>query len=82
MEHFLTEAETTDLITAANNLLGKNHKVHIYLEYNSVCPIVGIGTSPPLRPQASECALPRNRGWGEIFKKQSVATFSPAIKIL
>ncbi len=26
-----------------------HHKVHIYLEYHSVCPLVGIGTlSPPL----------------------------------
>jgi hypothetical protein len=25
----------------------KNQKVHIYLEYHSVCPLVGIGTHPP-----------------------------------
>jgi hypothetical protein len=24
---------------------GENHKVHIYSEYQSVCPIVGIGTN-------------------------------------
>jgi hypothetical protein len=24
-----------------------HHKVHIYLEYHSVCPLVGIGTPPP-----------------------------------
>ena len=24
------------------------HKVHIYLEYHSVCPLVGIGTPHPL----------------------------------
>jgi hypothetical protein len=28
VEHFLTEAETTELITAANNLLGKKHLLH------------------------------------------------------
>ncbi len=50
------------------------HKVHIYLEYHSVCPLVGIGTPTP--SPASECASPRNqrgvgvhtslrvRGWG------------------
>ncbi len=53
------------------------HKVHIYKEYHSVCPLVGIGTLPsPLSPLASECAPPpgtkggggtlalRERGWG------------------
>jgi hypothetical protein len=30
------------------------HKVHIYLEYHSVCPLVRIGTRPPTPlPQAS-----------------------------
>jgi hypothetical protein len=29
------------------------HKVHIYLEYRSVCPLVGIGTLRPPLPQAS-----------------------------
>ncbi len=26
---------------------GVDHKVHIYTEYHSVCPLVGIGTLPP-----------------------------------
>jgi hypothetical protein len=26
---------------------GRDHKVHIYLEYHSVCPLVGIGTPTP-----------------------------------
>jgi hypothetical protein len=30
-----------------------HHKVRIYKEYNSVCPLVGIGSSPTPRPQAS-----------------------------
>ncbi len=33
------------------------HKVHIYMEYHSVCPLVGIGTLPTLLCQ-------RVRGWG------------------
>jgi hypothetical protein len=32
---------------------GVNHKVHICLEYYSVCPFVGIGT--PILSPASEC---------------------------
>jgi hypothetical protein len=32
-----------------------DHKVHVYLEYHSLCPLVGIGTPSP----ASECASPR-----------------------
>jgi hypothetical protein len=27
---------------------GTNHKVLIYIEHHSVCPLVGIGTPPPL----------------------------------
>jgi hypothetical protein len=51
------------------------HKLRIFTEYHSVCPLVGIGTLPP--PYlASECAPPpgtkewgghtrlRVRGWG------------------
>ncbi len=49
------------------------HKVHIYLEYHSVCPLVRIGTPTPSPP--SECAPPpgtkgrernclRGREWG------------------
>jgi hypothetical protein len=41
------------------------HKVHIFLEYRSVCPLVGIGTAPPLLPQASVYPPPPpNRGGG------------------
>jgi hypothetical protein len=36
-----------------------DHKVHIYQEYNSVCPLVGIGTPPPPLPQASVYPPPR-----------------------
>jgi hypothetical protein len=40
------------------------HKVHIYLEYPSVCPLVGIGTAPPPLPQAS--AVYPQRGGGTL----------------
>ncbi len=36
---------------------GLYHKVHIYLEYHSVCSLVGIRTSQPSSP-ARECSLP------------------------
>jgi hypothetical protein len=42
-----------------------SRKVHIYLEYHSVCPLVRIGTPPHPHPLAS--VSPRNqgvRGWG------------------
>jgi hypothetical protein len=40
-----------------------NHKVHIYLEYHSVCPLVQIGT-PTISPEI-DCVSPRNpRGGG------------------
>jgi hypothetical protein len=32
---------------------GPNHKVLIYIEHHSVCPLVGIGTPPTPLPQAS-----------------------------
>jgi hypothetical protein len=38
--------------------VGRGHKVHIYKEYHSVCPLVGIGTLPPTPSLASECAPP------------------------
>ncbi len=35
---------------------GVNHKVHIYVEYHSVCPIVDTGNpSPPTSSPTSEC---------------------------
>jgi hypothetical protein len=48
------------------------HKIHIYLEYLSVCPLVGMG--PPTPSPAIECVIPhvtnlgihtrlRARGW-------------------
>ncbi len=40
------------------------HKVNIYLEYHSVCPLVRIGTTPPPLSQAS-VSSPWNKGRGE-----------------
>jgi hypothetical protein len=39
-----------------------NHKVHIYAEYHSVCPLVSIGTLPPPLPPASVPLPPEE--WG------------------
>ncbi len=54
-------------------MYGINHKVQLYTEYHSVCPLAGIGTLPaPLSP--ASVRLPsepkgghtrqRVRGWG------------------
>ncbi len=44
-----------------DHLLGSHHKIHIYLEYNSVCPLVRSGTSPPPSPQARKSPPPQNQ---------------------
>ena len=51
------------------------HKVHIYKEYHSVCPLVGTGTLPPPlspasvplppEPKGGEAYSPAGRGLGE-----------------
>jgi hypothetical protein len=38
------------------------HKVHTYTEYHSVCPLVGIGTLPPLFSPASVLLPPEPKG--------------------
>jgi hypothetical protein len=43
---------------------GHKHKVHIYLEYHSVCSLVRIGTTPTPSP-AGECAPHRNQKGGD-----------------
>ncbi len=48
--HKYLDANTEQLLRFS--YLGDKHKVHIYLEYHSVCPLVQIGTPPP---PASEC---------------------------
>ncbi len=40
--------------------MGDAHKVLLYLEYHSVCPIVRIGTPPPKIPHLS-VSFPRNQ---------------------
>jgi hypothetical protein len=62
-------------ITPLRSMDGTNHKVHIYKEYHSVCPLVGIGTfPPPLSPASVPLPPPppppprnqRERGGGQI----------------
>ncbi len=38
------------------------HKVHIYIEYHSVCPLVGIGTPPPPEPKGGGTHSPSGEG--------------------
>ncbi len=68
-------------------------KVHIYLEYHNVCPLVRIGTPPPPPlPQAS-VSLPQNQrggedtlacGWGgggsQLGRLYSVYSVTPKIR--
>jgi hypothetical protein len=41
-----------------------HHKVHTYIEYHSVCPLVGIGTLPPPLSPASVPLPPEPKGGG------------------
>jgi hypothetical protein len=43
------------------------HKVHIYKEYHSKCPLVGIGTLPPPLSPASVPLPPETKGRGVTF---------------
>jgi hypothetical protein len=53
------------LSTCPVQLLRDNHRVHIYLEYHNVCPLVQIGNPHPLSRIASECVPPPEpRGGG------------------
>ncbi len=44
--------------------LYNNHKVLIYIEHHSLCPLVRIGTPPPLQPQVSVPSPPGPKGGG------------------
>ncbi len=44
--------------------IGSQHKVHICLEYHSVCPLVRIVPPPPTASPAGECFLPGTKGGG------------------
>ncbi len=44
-----------------DSFMSFGHKVHICIEYHSVCPLVRIGTSPPPLPQASVSPLESKR---------------------
>ncbi len=39
--------------------------LYMYIEHHSVCPLVGIGTTPPLLPQASVPSPPDQRVGGQ-----------------
>ncbi len=47
-------------------LLQLHHKVHIYKEYHSGCPLVGTGTIPTPHPQASVPLPPEPVGGGTL----------------
>jgi hypothetical protein len=47
----------------------KRRRIILYIEYQSVCPFVRIGSNPPPLPE-SDCALPpgtKGGGGGETF---------------
>ncbi len=53
-----------EIVIIAVAYKAKGNKVRIYKEYHSVCPLVGIGTLPPLSRQLV-CLSPRyKRGGG------------------
>jgi hypothetical protein len=69
----MAESEKNDFLIDGfpRNEVGTAHKVLLYIEYQSVCPRVGIGTPHPLSPSpTNECAPPphpRNqRGGGTL----------------
>ncbi len=45
-------------------MINLSHKVHVYLEYHSVCPLVGIGTPHPLSCKQVCPHPPGNKGGG------------------
>jgi hypothetical protein len=59
-----TRAAGKGHLHTGNTQYRRDHKVRIFKEYRSVCPLVGIGTLPsPLSP-CSECAPPPRTGRG------------------
>ncbi len=51
-----------------NQSVQKNHKVHTYKEYHSVCPLVGIGTLPTALSPASVPLPPEPGGGGGVTR--------------
>ncbi len=72
----MTDCRGMQASTQSSSTLWKRyiHKVLIFIEHHSVSPLVGIGTPPPLQPQASVPSPPdqwvgghtrlRLKGWG------------------
>ncbi len=55
-----------DALGLVNFFIMANHKVHIYLEFQSVCPLVRIGTPPsPPEPKGGGGHSPAGEGLGE-----------------
>jgi hypothetical protein len=50
-----------ELVVFAVVLIGYGNKVHINIEYHSVCPLVGIGTLPPPLFRQRMCLSPTCR---------------------
>ena len=61
-EWLFSDPDSVHILTIL--LPGYVHKIHIYLEYHSVCPLVQIGTPPPEPKKGGHTCL-RLRGWGE-----------------
>ncbi len=55
---------TTVIVYNVHNRFTVNHKVFIYIEHHSVCPLVGIGTPPTPLSQASVPSPPDQRVGG------------------
>jgi hypothetical protein len=61
-------------VPACQAAYSPGHKVHIYTEYHSVCPLVGIRTlpspslasecAPPPQPKGGRAHSPAGKGWG------------------
>ncbi len=53
-----------NVITFKLSIKTISHKVHTFIEYHSVCPLVGIGTLPPPLSPASVPLPPEPKGGG------------------
>jgi hypothetical protein len=71
-EHCATEQEGGTVLSV--------HKVRIFTEYHSVCPLVGIGTlppPPPLSPASGHLPPGNNGGWGRHTRPRLRSWASP-----
>ena len=62
-QHAVFEIFGNQVVSHLGRQMEEEHKVRIYKEYHSVCPLVGIWTLPSPNPSlASECAPPFRTG--------------------